>query len=192
MGTFDNVGVYEFLGVPRSINAVGTGTVVGGSGPPDFVREKIEEASRGFVDMGLLLREVRRVRGRAAGRRGRVHHVGRRRRSDDERRRVHGRHRPGEDLPASRYDRHQGRGDCAEEAHALLRPVHQGRRSEAGRGWVTTTFVHDPPGRGRDRPEHGRDILTRPRPTATRACSTDLGSASRATRTWSRSTTWPA
>ena len=55
MGTFDDMGVYEFLGVPRSINAVGTGTVVGGSGPPEFVREKIEEASHGFVDMGLLL-----------------------------------------------------------------------------------------------------------------------------------------
>ena len=135
MGTFDNVGVYEFLGVPRSINAVGTGTVVGGSGPPDFVREKIEEASRGFVDMGLLLREVRGVRGsNCSGVEGGVHHVGRRRRADDERRRMHGRHRPGEDIPASGYHRHQGRGDCAEEAHALLRPLHQGRRSEAGRG----------------------------------------------------------
>ena len=37
MGTFDNVSVYEKLGVHASINAVGTGTVVGGSGPPDFV-----------------------------------------------------------------------------------------------------------------------------------------------------------
>ena len=55
MGTFDSVGVYEHLGVPRSINAVGTGTAVGGSGPPDHVREKMEEASQGFVDMSILL-----------------------------------------------------------------------------------------------------------------------------------------
>ena len=34
MGSFDNVSVYERLGVRPSINAVGTGTVVGGSAPP--------------------------------------------------------------------------------------------------------------------------------------------------------------
>ena len=55
MGTFDNVSVYEKLGVHASINAVGTGTVVGGSGPPDFVREKMEEVSTSFTDMGELL-----------------------------------------------------------------------------------------------------------------------------------------
>ena len=52
MGSFDNVSVYERLGVRPSINAVGTGTVVGGSGPPKIVREKMEEASRSFADMG--------------------------------------------------------------------------------------------------------------------------------------------
>lgn len=55
MGTFDNVSVYEKLGVHASINAVGTGTVVGGSGPPDFVREKMEEVSTSFTNMGELL-----------------------------------------------------------------------------------------------------------------------------------------
>ena len=55
MGSFDNVSVYERLGVRPSINAVGTGTVVGGSGPPKIVREKMEEASRSFADMGELL-----------------------------------------------------------------------------------------------------------------------------------------
>ena len=47
--------MYEYLGVPRSINTVGTWTAVAGSDPPGFVREKIEEASRGFVDMSVLL-----------------------------------------------------------------------------------------------------------------------------------------
>ena len=55
MGSFDNISVYERLGVRPSINAVGTGTVVGGSGPPKIVREKMEEASRSFADMGELL-----------------------------------------------------------------------------------------------------------------------------------------
>ena len=55
MGTFDNVSVYEKLGVHASINAVGSGTVVGGAGPPDFVREKMEEVSTSFTDMGELL-----------------------------------------------------------------------------------------------------------------------------------------
>ena len=55
MGSFDNVSVYERLGVRPSINAVGTGTVVGGSAPPKIVREKMEEASRSFADMGELL-----------------------------------------------------------------------------------------------------------------------------------------
>ena len=52
MGSFDNVSVYERLGARPSINAVGTGTVVGGSGPPKIVREKMEEASWSFTDMG--------------------------------------------------------------------------------------------------------------------------------------------
>ena len=55
MGSFDNVGVYERLGVRPSINAVGTGTIVGGSGPPKIVREKMEEVSQSFADMGELL-----------------------------------------------------------------------------------------------------------------------------------------
>ena len=55
MGTFGTGTVYEKLGVRASINAVGTGTVVGGAGPPDFVREKMEEVSTSFVDMGELL-----------------------------------------------------------------------------------------------------------------------------------------
>ena len=55
MGSFDNVSVYERLGVRPSINAIGAGTVVGGSGPPRIVREKMEEVSRSFADMGELL-----------------------------------------------------------------------------------------------------------------------------------------
>ena len=55
MGSFDNVSVYERLGVRPLINAGGTGTVVGGSGPPKIVREKMEEASRSFTDMEELL-----------------------------------------------------------------------------------------------------------------------------------------
>ena len=55
VGSFDNVSVYERLGVRPSINAVGTGTVVGGSGPPKIVGEKMEEASWSFTDMGELL-----------------------------------------------------------------------------------------------------------------------------------------
>lgn len=55
MGTFDNVTVYEKLGVRGSINAIGTGTMVGGSGPPEFVREKMEEVSTSFVDMPQLM-----------------------------------------------------------------------------------------------------------------------------------------
>ena len=55
MGSFDGVSVFERLGVRASINAVGTGTLVGGSGPPEIVREKMEEASQGFTDMGELL-----------------------------------------------------------------------------------------------------------------------------------------
>ena len=57
MGSFDNVSVYERLGVRPSINAVGTGTVVGGSGPPKIVREKMEEVSQSFADMGELLQK---------------------------------------------------------------------------------------------------------------------------------------
>lgn len=55
MGSFDNIGVYERLGVHSSINAFGTGTMVGGSGPSKIVREKMEEVSEGFADMTELL-----------------------------------------------------------------------------------------------------------------------------------------
>jgi L-seryl-tRNA(Ser) seleniumtransferase len=47
--------VYAYLGVPRSINTVGTCTAVAGSDPQGFVWGKIKEASRGFVDMSVLL-----------------------------------------------------------------------------------------------------------------------------------------
>lgn len=57
MGTFDGIGVYEYLGVPRSINAIGTGTAVGGSAPTTEIREKIEEASIGYTDMSILLKK---------------------------------------------------------------------------------------------------------------------------------------
>ncbi|GIS68350.1 MAG: hypothetical protein CM1200mP7_2990 [Chloroflexota bacterium] len=36
MGNFRNKNVYQALGVQQSINAVGTGTTVGGAGPPEF------------------------------------------------------------------------------------------------------------------------------------------------------------
>tara|TARA_B100001750_G_C15521948_1_gene612465 strand:+ start:2674 stop:3861 length:1188 start_codon:yes stop_codon:yes gene_type:complete len=55
MGNFRNKNVYQALGVQQSINAVGTGTTVGGAGPPEFVRSKMEESSLGFVDMKQLL-----------------------------------------------------------------------------------------------------------------------------------------
>ena len=55
MGNFRNKNVYQALGVQQSINAVGTGTAVGGAGPPEFVRSKMEESSLGFVDMKQLL-----------------------------------------------------------------------------------------------------------------------------------------
>ena len=48
--------IYRKLGVPAAVNAVGTGTLVGGSGPPDFVREAMEAASGRFVRMNDLLR----------------------------------------------------------------------------------------------------------------------------------------
>ena len=48
--------IYRRFGVPAAINAVGTGTLVGGSGPPAFVREAMEAASARFVKMDDLLR----------------------------------------------------------------------------------------------------------------------------------------
>jgi L-seryl-tRNA(Ser) seleniumtransferase len=45
---------YRKLGVRRSINAVGAGTTVGGSGPPKAVREAMETASLGYVRMDEL------------------------------------------------------------------------------------------------------------------------------------------
>ncbi len=48
------VDYYRKLGVRSSINAVGAGTVVGGSGPPKAVREAMETASQGYVRMEEL------------------------------------------------------------------------------------------------------------------------------------------
>ena len=48
------VDYYRKLGVRSSINAVGAGTAVGGSGPPKAVREAMEVASQGYVKMDEL------------------------------------------------------------------------------------------------------------------------------------------
>jgi len=48
------VDYYRKLGVRSSINAVGAGTAVGGSGPPKAVREAMETASQGYVRMEEL------------------------------------------------------------------------------------------------------------------------------------------
>ena len=48
------VDYYKKLGVRSSINAVGAGTAVGGSGPPKAVREAMEVASQGYVKMDEL------------------------------------------------------------------------------------------------------------------------------------------
>ena len=37
--------IYGKLGVPAAINAIGAGTLIGGSRPPSFVREAMEEVS---------------------------------------------------------------------------------------------------------------------------------------------------
>ncbi len=48
--------IYRKLGVPAALNAVGAGTLVGGSGPPAFVREAMEASSTRFCKMDDLLR----------------------------------------------------------------------------------------------------------------------------------------
>jgi L-seryl-tRNA(Ser) seleniumtransferase len=55
MAKQDSHDIYRRLGVRGSINAVGTGTLVGGSGPPLHVREAMEAASHRFVRMHDLL-----------------------------------------------------------------------------------------------------------------------------------------
>ena len=54
MGNFADGKVYEKLGVRPMINAVGNSTMLGGSTPSDMIKNAMEEASHGFVDMGDL------------------------------------------------------------------------------------------------------------------------------------------
>ena len=54
MGNFADGKVYEKLGVRPMINAVGNSTMLGGSTPSDMIKQAMEEASHGFVDMGDL------------------------------------------------------------------------------------------------------------------------------------------
>ena len=58
MTTFGDGNVYEKLGVRAAINAIGAGTVFGGSGPPEVVRKAMEDASKHFVKMDDLLEKA--------------------------------------------------------------------------------------------------------------------------------------
>ncbi len=55
MTNFADGKVYEKLGIRPLINAVGNSTLLGGSTPSEAIKQAMEEASHGFVDMPDLL-----------------------------------------------------------------------------------------------------------------------------------------
>ena len=54
MGNFADGKVYEKLGIRPMINAMGNATMLGGSTPSDMIKQAMEEASHGFVEMADL------------------------------------------------------------------------------------------------------------------------------------------
>ena len=54
MGNFADGKVYEKLGIRPMINAMGAATVLGGSTPSDMIKQAMEEASHGYVEMADL------------------------------------------------------------------------------------------------------------------------------------------
>ena len=123
--------------------------------------DRTGEDGRGQPELrghGRAAAEVRRVRGRGDGHRGRLRHLGRSGRPGPERGGVYGRHRLRQAVPASQHHRDEERDTGAEEALRLLRPRHRvgGRHGDRGRG---RHLLHQRAAGELHRPQHGRHLL---------------------------------
>ena len=93
MGNFADGKVYDKLGIRPMINAMGAATVLGGSTPSDMIKQAMEEASHGYVEMADLTAKAGDYIAGLLGTEAAYPHLRLRRRHDAQLRRRHDRQR---------------------------------------------------------------------------------------------------